>query len=325
MNKLRLLAAGAVLSATASMASAQDYTLRLAHSMSAAEPIHAAVEFFAKNVSERSGGRIEVSVFPSEQLGSGKNVNEMVRQGTPVINVTDPGYLSDYVPDVAVLNGPYLLEKQEDFAKILQSDWLKEVDRKLQEQGFRVLSWNGLFGPRHMIADKAIRGPADVAGMTVRVPPNQMWIKTFEAMGTRPTTVEWSEIYNALSQNVIEAAEAPLGSLWGSKLGETRSTISLTSHFIAWVQLVTSEEWFATLPPDLQAMLLEEGKRAGDELTRLTLGKQEELLGSFREAGVTIVDDVDRAAFQEATAKTYESFPSWTPGLHDTIRTILAQ
>jgi TRAP-type transport system periplasmic protein len=325
MKKLLALLAAVVAFASASAASAQDHTLRLAHSMSSAEPIHTAVEFFARNVSEKSGGRIEVSVFPSEQLGSGKNVNEMIRQGTPVINVTDPGYLSDYVPDVAVLNGPYLLDKQEDFAKILKSDWLKEADRKLQEKGFRVLSWNGLFGPRHMIADKPIRTPADVAGMTVRVPPNQMWIKTFEAMGTRPTTVEWSEIYNALSQNVIEAAEAPLGSLWGSKLGETRNTISLTSHFVAWVQLVTSEQWFATLEPDLQALMLEEGRRAGDELTRLTLGKQEELLGNFRDAGVTIVDDVDRVAFRQATAKTYEAFPSWTPGLYDDIRAILSQ
>jgi TRAP-type transport system periplasmic protein len=94
---------------TISQAAAADYTIRLAHSLSATEPAHLAAEFFAANVTERSEGRIEVSVFPGEQLGSGKDVNEMIRQGANVMNITDPGYLSDYVPDVGVLNGPYLL------------------------------------------------------------------------------------------------------------------------------------------------------------------------------------------------------------------------
>ena len=208
-----LMAGGALVGAalTSGRLAAADYTVRLAHSLSATEPAHLAAEFFAKNVTERSAGNVQVSVFPGEQLGTGKNVNEMIRQGSPVMNLTDPGYLSDYVPDVGVLNGPYLLESYRDYDKILASEWLEEQDAKLQQAGFRVIAWNCLFGPRHMIADKPIRTPADVQGMTVRVPPNQMWIETFTSMGARPTVVEWAEVYNALAQNVVEAAEAPLG------------------------------------------------------------------------------------------------------------------
>ena len=86
-----------------------------------------------------------------------------------------------------------------------------------------------------------------------------------------------------------------------------------------------SEQWFQTLPAEVQQLLLEEGRKAGDEMTRLTLAKQDEYLGQFREAGVTIVEDIDIAAFQEATAPTYGAFPKWSPGLHDTIEQILAQ
>ena len=321
------MAGGALVGATLTSGrlAAADYTVRLAHSLSATEPAHLAAEFFAKNVTERSAGNVQVSVFPGEQLGTGKNVNEMIRQGSPVMNLTDPGYLSDYVPDVGVLNGPYLLESYRDYDRILASEWLEEQDAKLQQAGFRVIAWNCLFGPRHMIADKPIRTPADVQGMTVRVPPNQMWIETFTSMGARPTVVEWAEVYNALAQNVVEAAEAPLGSLWGSKLHEVKDTLSMTSHFIAWVNLIASEQWFETLPEDVQQLLLEEGRKAGDEMTRLTLEKQNKYLEQFRNAGVTIVEDVDVAAFQEATAATYEAFPKWTPGLHGTIEKILAQ
>jgi tripartite ATP-independent transporter DctP family solute receptor len=305
--------------------SAADYAIKLAHSLSSTEPAHLAAEFFAKNVMERSGGRIDVAVFPGEQLGSGKDVNAMIRAGANVMNITDPGYLSDFVPDIGVLNGPYLLRDWQDFRKILASDWLKEIDGKLQEAGFRVISYNNLFGPRHMLADKPIRTPADISGLTVRVPPNQMWLETFKAMGARPTTVQWSEVYSALQQNVVAAAEAPLGSLYGSKLFEVKKTLSQTSHFIAWVNFVMSESFYDSLPGDLQTLLLEEGQKAGDEMTRLTLEKQDQYLAQFKEAGVTIVEDVDIAAFQEVTESVYSAFPQWTPGLHDKIQSILAQ
>jgi len=154
--------------------------------------------------------------------------------------------------------------------------------------------------------------------MTVRVPPNTMWIETFKAMGARPTTVQWSEVYNALQQNVVAGAEAPLGSLWGSKLHETRKVISMTGHFTAFVMWPINAGYFAKLPADVQKVLLEEGQKAGDEMTRLTLDLQKDYVAKFKAAGVTFVD-VDLPAFQKATSSVYGAFPKWTPGLHDTV------
>lgn len=326
---MRRLAFSLLLSAAAlfaaSGAAAQEIHIRLAHSLSSTEPAHLAAEFFAQNVAERTDGRVEVSVHPGEQLGTGREVNEMIRQGLNVMNITDPGYLADFVPDVGVLNGPYLLSDPLAFPKILESDWYAEIDRQLQEAGFRVVSANNLFGARHILADRPIRTPADIEGMTVRVPPNVMWIETFRAMGARPQTVEWAEVYNALAQNVVDAAEAPLGSLYGSRLHEVRDTLSMTSHFIAWVNFIMSEQYFQSLPADVQQIMLEEGFRAGEHMTRLTLEMQDEYLAQFKEAGVEIVEDVDLNAFQEATASVYEAFDEWTPGLRETVMEILAE
>ena len=187
---------------------------------------------------------MQIQVFPSEQLGSGKDVNEMIRQGANVMNITDPGYLSDFVPDIGVLNGPYLIKDPNDYDKLLASDWYKGIEKKLEAAGFKLVMANGFFGQRHLIADKPVRKPEDMAGMTVRVPPNTMWIETFKAMGARPTTVQWSEVYNALQQNVVAGAEAPLGSLWGSKLHETRKVISMTGHFTAFVMWPINAGYF---------------------------------------------------------------------------------
>jgi len=322
MKKLLALTLTAI--AVALPAAAQDVKIRFAHSLSTTEPAHLAAEYFAKNVAERTKGRVQIQVFPGEQLGPGKDINEMIRQGANVMNITDPGYLSDFVPDIGVLNGPYLVVGPKDYEKLLASDWYKGVEAKLAQAGIKLVMANGFFGQRHMIADKPIRKPEDAAGLTVRVPPNTMWVETFKAMGTRPTTVQWSEVYNALQQNVVAAAEAPLGSLWGSKLHETRKTISMTGHFTAFVMWPMNVNFFNRLPKDVQQVLLEEGRKAGEYMTRLTLEQQQSYVDRFKAAGVTFVTDVDLAAFRKATAPVYKAFPKWTPGLHDTISKILA-
>ncbi len=321
MHKRSLLLAGLAIGLlpAASVVAQDNIRIRFAHSLSTTEPAHLAAEYFAKNVAQRTNNRVQIQIFPSEQLGPGKEVNEMIRQGANVMNITDPGYLSDFVPDIGVLNGPYLIKDPKDYTKLLASDWYKGTEKKLEAAGFKLIMANGFFGQRHLIADKAVRKPEDMAGMTVRVPPNTMWVETFKSMGARPTTVQWSEVYNALQQNVVTGAEAPLGSLWGSKLHETRKVISMTGHFTAFVMWPINERYFNKLPADVQRVLLEEGKKAGDEMTRLTLELQNDYVAKFKSAGVTFVSDVDVAAFQKSTAGVYKAFPKWTPGLHETV------
>ena len=319
MKVIRWGLAALCLAAAASATAQETIKIRFAHSLSPTEPAHLAAEYFAKNVAARTNGRVQITVFPAEQLGPGKDVNEMIRQGANVMNITDPGYLSDFVPDVGVLNGPYLVKTPQEYEKLLASDWFKGIEKKLEAAGFKLIMANGFFGQRELISDKAVRKPEDMAGMTVRVPPNTMWIETFKAMGARPTTVQWSEVYNALQQHVVEGAEAPLGSLWGSKLQETRKVISLTGHFTAFVMWPINTAFFNKLPKDVQQILLEEGHKAGVEMTRLTLASQDEYLAKFKAAGVTIVSDVDIPAFQKATASVYKAFPKWTPGLRETV------
>ena len=325
MNKRSLLKAGIAAPLLKALPAVAQDTLRIrfAHSLSSTEPAHLAAEFFAKNVAQRTGNKVQIQLFPGEQLGPGKEVNEMIRQGANVMNITDPGYLSDFVPDIGVLNGPYLIKDPKDYNKLLASDWYKGVEKKMEGAGFKLIMANGFFGQRHLITDKPVRKPEDMAGMTVRVPPNTMWVETFKAMGARPTTVQWSEVYNALQQNVVAGAEAPLGSLWGSKLHETRKVISMTGHFTAFVMWPMNINYFNKLPADTQKILLEEGKKAGDEMTRLTLTLESDYVAKFKAAGVTFVPDVDLAAFQKSTAGVYKAFPKWTPGLHDTVMAAL--
>ena len=305
-------------------AKAADYTFRLAHVTSDQEPVHAAMEEFVKNVEARTNGRVEIEIFPNAQLGSNPEVFEQVRSGAPVITVSDPGYLSDFVPDFGVLGGPYLMDDPRDFQKIVDSDLYADLKNRLRsESGIELLSLNWLFGSRHMLTDKPISSPADTAGMTFRTPPNIMWVETFTAMGARPSQVAWGEVYSALSAGVVDGAEAPLPSIYGAKLHETKKVISLTGHFKGFTGLMMNADLFGGLPRDIQDIINEEALEAGVFMTNLMLNSEEEWISRLEAEGVTFNRDVDIPAFQDATAVVYTKFPDWSDGLYDRVRSIL--
>lgn len=305
-------------------ATSQDFTLRVTHVVSTSEPMHLASEHFARLVEERSDGRIAVEVFPSGQLGSNLDMYEQVRMGAPIVQISDPGYLSDYIADFGVLNGPYLLDDPADFAKLTASDWYNDIVEQLAaEHDIRVLSLNWFFGGRNIISDREIRTLDDMKNLSIRVPPNVMWIETFAALGARGETLAWPEVYSGLAAGVIEAAEAPLSTLYGSKLYESANIISMTGHFIAFTGPIVNEAVYQSMPEDLQNIVVQAAIESGDYMAAITIASQEELRSQLEAEGVTFVDDVDVAAFREATAVVYTKFPAWSDGLYENIRAIL--
>lgn len=324
-SRIAVILAAALLCSWSPAWSQDTINLRLAHSLSTNEPFHQAAEFFAANMKERTKGRVQIKVFPGEQLGSLKDTMDMIRQGSNVIVSTDSGYLADFVPDFGILNGPYLLRNPAEFKKLLASDWYREIVGRARDAGFQVLAFNWYFGARHIIADRPIRNLEDMKGLSIRVPPVPMFIETFKALGARGVTLQFSEVYTGLQQHVVDAAEAPLPTLYGSKLYETSKVVSLTSHFTAYLGLSMNSGFFDKLPADVRTALVEEANKAGDYMAKQTEARQLAVIKDFESKGVTFVRDVDVASFQKATASVYDAFPKWTPGLHARVTKIIAQ
>jgi tripartite ATP-independent transporter DctP family solute receptor len=313
----------ALLALLPNAASAQQYKLRLAHALAPTEPIHIVAEEFAKAVGERTKGRVQIQVFPSEQLGINKDMLEQVRQGAPIIQLADAGFMADYVPDFGVLNGPYLISNPAEFKKLLASDLYRGLLEKSEKVGLRPIAFNFFFGVRNMLGNKPFRSPDDLKGVTMRIAPNPIWLETFKALGARGVPLPWTEVYGALAQNVVDAVEAPLGSLTASKLQEQRKTLTLTGHFTQFVGLVINDKLFKSYPKDIQDALVEEAEKAGERMTALTIENDKKLLEDLKKQGVTVVTDVDLPAYRAATAPVYKAFPKWTPGLYEEIRKIL--
>jgi len=326
MKKIKIFSLVFLLIIFSKFSFAADYTFKFGTVSADTEPLLDAMRYMAKNIEDKSNNRIKIDVYGGAVLGTNKEVYEQVKNGAMVMTIADPGYLSDYYPDLGVLNGPYLLADIADFDKILKSDWYKtSLDKLTEASDLKVTAMNWLFGARHIITDKPIRSPADMKDVPIRVPPNVMWVETFKSMGAKGTQVAWAEVYGALSTGLVDAAEAPIASIIGAKLYEQKKIISMTGHFKSFVAPMMNATIFDSMPNDLQQIIIEESISAGKYMTKLTIEGEEERIKQLQAEGITFVraSEIDIPAFQKATAPTYNAFPEWSDGLYETVQSIL--
>jgi TRAP-type transport system periplasmic protein len=302
-------------------AKAADVTLRVTHEMAAQDAINIAAMRFAERVAERSGGQIDVKVFPAAQLGHDNDSLEQIKLGADLIVITQMAAAApSEVPDLTILDGPYLYDDLADYRTLIASDWFASQEQKLEQAGVKVLAANWLFGVRHTLADRPLRTPEDMQGLNIRIPPLAMWVETFEALGANGQTINFGEAYTALSSGVVDAIESPLESLWAAKFYEAKKVISMTGHFTNWIAPMMSAQVFDQLPAETQQILLEEAEIGGEIITALALDREQGFREKLQAAGVTFVDDVDRDTFRDKTRVVYEQFEEWTPGLYDTVQ-----
>ena len=152
-----------------------------------------------------------------------------------------------------------------------------------------------------------------------------MYVEMVKAMGARPVTTGFAEVYTGLAQGSIDLLEAPLPTMWASKFYEQAKFVALTSHMIGWDPVVMSETVYRSMPEDLRKIIIAEAEAAAALMTKLKRQQEVDIIPQYRAAGVTVIEDVDRAAFRRATEPIYDHYPGFTPGIKETVRALLAK
>ncbi len=307
MNRLvRSTALAGALALLAGGAAAQEFQFSLSTSQPVTDPLVIAMQGAEKKIEERTEGRVDVSIYPSSQLGEDNDVLEQIRNGAPIAVLVDAGRLAPFKKELGILSAPYLVNDYTQYAAITDSPIYQEwVEGLASDAGLRLLNYNWFQGTRQMFTKKLIEKPADLSGVRVRTIDAPSWIATVSAMGATPAPMAWSEVYSALQLGAIDGAEAQLTGAAGIKLQEVSTNVALTNHIQLFTGLATSEQWWASLPEDIRTIIDEELKAAGDEATRMTADKLAEVQAMMEEAGVAF-NEVDLAPFREATTKVYE-------------------
>jgi len=274
-----------------------------------------------KRITARTDGRLTFQVFPSAQLGTTTDSLEQASQGQPVIAFTSSSFMAQFgVPELAAVDGPFVVANNEEAERLAFADLMQGYyDRLAEKAGIRVVALNWFDGARHMIGKAPYPKPADLKGVKMRVPPVETWLKTFEPMGVVATTVEAAEAYTALSQGVVTAAESPLTGIVDKKWYEPAKHITLTGHFNLFIGWVMSEKVLKSLSEGDQAILMEEFRKGGQELTAKSEALQNKIRTDLEAQGVQF-HEPDLAAYREVTSGFWTSFPNWPKGLYNQIR-----
>jgi len=311
-RRTHLLSTAALAAATlfAGSAFAQTVKLTLGHGAAPDNPRHIAATKFAETVKAKTGGRIEIQVAHSAQLGDDAAMVTALRSGTLDFSANSQGAVAAVVPEFAALGLPFLFADVQKAWSVMDGAVGKELGDKAAAKGMVLLGlWDN--GIRQMSNSKrAIKSPADLKGLKMRTPPDAVTIDIMQAMGADAQQIKFSELYVALQQGVVDGQENPLTNISSAKLYEVQKYISLTGHkYESTPFLVSKRTWEKLSDADKKAVT-EAAAEATALQRRLNKEADDRLVADLKAKGAQI-DTVDRKAFVDASKPVYTK---WTSG-----------
>lgn len=289
----------------------KTFSLKAGHSLTEDHPYHIGLLELAKNVEERTDGKVKIEVFPLSQLGAERELTEALTLGTADMSVSSTAPIANFYPEIGIVDMPFLFESREHAYKVLDGEIGQELLKGMENVGIVGLAW-GENGFRHITnAKQPINKPEDLKGLKIRTQENPIHLDAFNALGAKPTPMAWTEALTALQQGVVDAQENPIVVADTYKLYEANQKyMTLTGHLYSPAVIMFSKSVWDTLPAEYQDILKEESKKAGDQIRDLITKSDEESLKVLKEQGMEIVEEVDVAPFREAIQPVYEKYES---------------
>ena len=285
--------------------------VRYGHGAAEDQPQHQGALAFARYVAERTGGEIEVQVFPLGQLGPERSMVEQVQMGTLQMTTASPSVLANYVREMGVIELPFIYPNRAAAYKVLDDP---EVKARLSaycasigltfigytETGYRdVTNWR-----------KAVKSPADLKGLKIRVMEGPLSIDTFKALGAAPVTLGLPEVYDALRQRLIDGQEYPLYTAIRLRFTVVNKHATMTDHILGECPVIVNKKLWDSLSPGRQAVFREAAEiqtrvnREGAEKNLATAVERTKAIG----VELTVLTPEERAAFKAAVKPVLDKY-----------------
>lgn len=310
--KTRLMA---VLAATTLIAgAAQADEVIFAHGAQAGNPRYVAAEKWAELFGACTGGKHTVNHAPAATMGDDVELITSAVAGVVQVTANSQGAMSQSVPEIGLLGLPFLFKDLPAAWAVLDGEVGQMLDQRAQAAGLKILGFwdNGIRHVSHV--SKHVPTPADVQGMKIRTPPDQMTVAIFEALGATPAPLAFAELPTALQSGVFEGQENPLTNIYSSKIHQITKYITLTGHKYETTPVVAGLAWWSGLDAATQDCALKATAEAGQLQRQLSLEAETTLKPKMEAEGVTFVQG-DQAAFIAATASVYDTYAQTYPDL----------
>ncbi len=296
--------------------------LKLAHSLDVQSPVHRSMVYMAKRLNEISGGKMRIDIYPDGQLGSERELIELLQIGSLAMTKVSTSPLEGFVPEMKVYSLPYLFKDDDSLWKVLKSRVGKQLLLSGRKYYLRGLCYYDAGSRSFYTKNKPILKPSDLKGLKIRVQKSATSFEMIRLMGGSPTPISWGELYTALQQGVVDGAENNPPSLYFSKHYEVCKYYSLDEHtFVPDIILISTHTW--------NKLTLQEQRwlqQAADEsvIYQRHLWKKvsQECLAAVQKAGVRVYHPA-KEPFQQAVQSIYQQYSNTSIGkLVDEIRKI---
>jgi tripartite ATP-independent transporter DctP family solute receptor len=313
--KTKLLAVLATSTMIAGAAQADEVIF--AHGANPGNPRYVAAEKWAELYAACSGDTVNHA--PSATMGNDVEMLTSATAGVIQVTANSQGAMSQIVPEIGLLGLPFLFKDLPTAWAVLDGDVGTMLDERAQQAGLKILGFwdNGIRNVTHV--SKNVPEPADLAGMKIRTPPDQMTVDIFEALGAAPAPLAWSELPTALQSGVFDGQENPLTNIYSAKLHEITPYVTMTGHKYESTPVVAGLAWWSGLDEAKQTCALEATAEAGKLQRQLSL-EGDETLRPKMEAEGAIFAEADRDAYIAATASVYDKYAAEYPELVEALK-----
>jgi tripartite ATP-independent transporter DctP family solute receptor len=279
---------------------------RAADTQSEDYPTVQALRYMGRLVDERSGGRLQIRVFHSRQLGEEKETIEQTRAGAIDLNRTNVALIGNFVPSVNVLAMPFLFRSIEHMQKVLDGPVGDEILNSFEPFGFVGLAFYDSGARSIYNSVRPVRSLADLKGLRIRVQQSELMSEMIRALGADPVKLPYGQVLTGLANRLIDGAENNWPSFVTTDHYKFAGFYTLTEHTMSPEVLVMSQKAWASLSPEDRRIFRESALRS----SRFMRGKWHDLEERSRAraeaAGVAIVTDFDRKPFEAAMLPLYE-------------------
>ena len=295
----------------------KTYTMKFSYVTTANTPKGKAATKFKELLEAKSDGKIKVELFPNSELYGDKDELQALQSNSVQMLAPASAKFTTIAPELQVLDLPFLFDTVEDIPKIVTKDSKvgKAIyeNEKLASNNAKVIGlWDN--GLKVLTANKELRKPDDLAGLSFRIQPSDVLRAQFEDWGGKATPMAFSEVYNALQQGVIDGQENTYSNTESQKMHTVQSNLTETNHGYIGYVLVVNNTWFTELPQDLQTAVQESADEASIYNREVAAEVNAAAKAEIEKAGKTTIlvpTEAERQAFKDAVVpkvwKEYES------------------
>ncbi|MGC6429868.1 MAG: TRAP transporter substrate-binding protein [Jejuia sp.] len=298
--------------------------LYLGHTLPQTHPVHKGIVEFQKALEEKSNGTLKVKIFPDGQLGSEREVLELLQIGSVAATKVSAATLSNFVPEYHILGIPYLFRDKQHQFDVLEGDIGKSILEKGSKFWLRGLCYYDAGSRSFYTSEKAIRTPEDLEGLKIRVMNNQMAINMVNSMGGSATPLAYGELYTAIQQGVVDGAENNPPSFVSSNHYEISKYYTLDQHSSVPDVLLIGTKYWDQLSEQEKTWVQEAADESAQAQKVFWNESVEECMAIAKEAGVEIIIP-EKSLFAEKSKSVLENFIKEHPEMAPIVQQIKKQ